>query len=180
MRLAERRAMLFNPDFWRILSRQMPPFSCYHEDAMLAALARSTRVSPERARAHYERYLSSYGDKGSFDPSRHRNDQLENLPMADDPIKTKSLTDQRRKLWETLNSFIGQQGGWVVSPPGEKHLRVGFRGNRRCPADCLNSGIPCEPLASAPGSRPVASCRWTLFGSRWGDRRGRSGCRFRG
>ena len=27
MRLAERRAMLYSPDFWRMLSRQIPPFA---------------------------------------------------------------------------------------------------------------------------------------------------------
>lgn len=57
MRLAERRAMLFNPDFWRVFSRQMPPFADEQERQALAALARSTRVSPERARGHYDRYL---------------------------------------------------------------------------------------------------------------------------
>jgi hypothetical protein len=60
MRLAERRAMLFNADFWRILSGKMPPFPCDFEDKMLEALARSTKVSPERARAHYDRYLRAY------------------------------------------------------------------------------------------------------------------------
>ena len=57
MTLAERRAMLFNPDFWRVLSRQMPLFANEQELQMLAALAKSTKVSPERARAHYDRYL---------------------------------------------------------------------------------------------------------------------------
>jgi len=59
MTLAERRAMLFSPHFWRILSRQMPPFDCDYEDQMLEALARSTRVSLERVEAHYLRYLKA-------------------------------------------------------------------------------------------------------------------------
>ena len=57
MRLAERRAMLFNPDFWRILTRQMPPFADEQERQMLAALAKSTKVSTERVEAHYFRFL---------------------------------------------------------------------------------------------------------------------------
>lgn len=59
MTLAERRAMLYSPDFWRVLSRQMPPFACDHEDAMLAALARSTKVSLGRVRGHYFQYLKA-------------------------------------------------------------------------------------------------------------------------
>ena len=43
--LAERRRMLYFPDFWRILSRQMPPFECDYEHQMLAAIAKSTKVS---------------------------------------------------------------------------------------------------------------------------------------
>ena len=59
MRLAERRAMLFNPDFWRILSRQIPPFADEQERQVLAALAKSTKVSPERVETHYFRYLKA-------------------------------------------------------------------------------------------------------------------------
>lgn len=57
MTLDERRRMLYSPDFWRILSRQMPPFGCDYEDEMLAALAKSTRVPVERVKAQYSNYL---------------------------------------------------------------------------------------------------------------------------
>ena len=59
MTLAERRAMLFNPDFWRILNRHMPPFPCRFEDEMFEAIARSTGVSPARAKAHCDRALKA-------------------------------------------------------------------------------------------------------------------------
>jgi hypothetical protein len=55
--LAERRRLLYSLDFWRILSRQMPPFSGAYEDEMLQALARSTQVPVERVKAHYRRYI---------------------------------------------------------------------------------------------------------------------------
>lgn len=59
MTLAERRAMLFNPDFWRIFGRHLPPCRCDYETEMLEALARSTKVSAERVRAHYRRYIKA-------------------------------------------------------------------------------------------------------------------------
>ena len=55
--LAERRRLLYSPDFWRILARQLPPFHCDVEDEMLAALAVSTQVPLERVRVHYRRYI---------------------------------------------------------------------------------------------------------------------------
>ena len=55
--LAERRRLLHSPDFWRILSRQLPPFSGDYENEMLQALAKSTKVPVERVKAHYRRYI---------------------------------------------------------------------------------------------------------------------------
>ena len=75
--------------------------------------------------------------------------------MADDSIKAKSLTEQRRKLWETLNSFIGQEGGWVVSPPGEKHLRVEIPRKSALPSRLLELGYAVR--AAGVGTRITPS-----------------------
>jgi hypothetical protein len=34
------------------------------------------------------------------------------------------ISEQRKRLWEALNEFIHKSGGWLVSSPGEKYLRV--------------------------------------------------------
>jgi len=31
---------------------------------------------------------------------------------------------QRTELWEALNAFVSQEGGWVTSVPGAKNLRI--------------------------------------------------------
>ena len=31
---------------------------------------------------------------------------------------------KRRKLWRALTEFIQSHGGWVVSPPSDRYLRV--------------------------------------------------------
>ena len=76
-------------------------------------------------------------------------------PMADAPAKKKiafdhwanqrqgktdHLLEQRTKLWEALNAFISQQGGWVVSPPGSKSLRVEIQQKSVLPAQLLELG----------------------------------------
>ena len=79
-------------------------------------------------------------------------------PMADGPPpkKPKAVTDwvnkprperldvteQRRKLWEALTTFIHSNGGNVVSPPGTKRLRVELPQNSALPARLLELGYP--------------------------------------
>jgi hypothetical protein len=32
--------------------------------------------------------------------------------------------EKQRKLFDALNAFVSEQGGWVVSPPGDKKVRI--------------------------------------------------------
>jgi hypothetical protein len=32
--------------------------------------------------------------------------------------------EKQRKLFEALNAFVSEQGGWVVSPPGDRRVRI--------------------------------------------------------
>jgi hypothetical protein len=32
--------------------------------------------------------------------------------------------EKQRRLFEALNAFVAQQGGWVVSAPGNKSIRI--------------------------------------------------------
>jgi hypothetical protein len=32
--------------------------------------------------------------------------------------------EKARKLFEALNTLVTQQGGWVISPPGDRHVRI--------------------------------------------------------
>ena len=49
----------------------------------------------------------------------------------DDPLNppdrseiNKKVSEKQKKLWEALSAYITQQGGWVVSVPGLKVLRL--------------------------------------------------------
>jgi hypothetical protein len=58
--------------------------------------------------------------------------------MADEAQKRKAVTDwinkpyaaytahveKQRKVFEALNACVTAQGGWVVSPPGNKSIRI--------------------------------------------------------
>jgi hypothetical protein len=55
--------------------------------------------------------------------------------MADSPPKTKpnyeawvkaqsAAIERRKNLFEALHKFISQQGGWLVSPPGAREIRI--------------------------------------------------------
>jgi hypothetical protein len=34
------------------------------------------------------------------------------------------ISEQRKRLWDALNAFIQKSGGWLISAPGERWLRV--------------------------------------------------------
>ena len=50
------------------------------------------------------------------------------------------LVKQRTEHWDALNAFISQQGGWVVSPPGTKRLRVEIQHQSALPTRLLELG----------------------------------------
>jgi len=67
--------------------------------------------------------------------------------MADEAAKRKAASDwikkpyaayqayaaKQKKLFEALNAFVTERGGWIISPPGDKRVRI------EC---CENSEIP--------------------------------------
>jgi hypothetical protein len=32
--------------------------------------------------------------------------------------------EKRRKLFEAINAFVMQEGGWIISPPGDRRVRI--------------------------------------------------------
>jgi hypothetical protein len=48
--------------------------------------------------------------------------------------------ERRQKLFTALNTFISAQGGWVVSAPGAKNLRVEMRQGSSLPAKLSEFG----------------------------------------
>ena len=54
--------------------------------------------------------------------------------------------EQRRKLWEALNEFIHLNGGWVVSPPGEKVLRIEVMKGSSLPTKLTELGYEVQTL----------------------------------
>jgi hypothetical protein len=46
----------------------------------------------------------------------------------DEQIKAKEeATKKRRELWSAINSFVGRNGGWLVSAPHDPWLRIETR-----------------------------------------------------
>jgi hypothetical protein len=41
-----------------------------------------------------------------------------------DRAKPVTMTERQKRLWDALNDFIRKSGGWLVSTPNEKYLRV--------------------------------------------------------
>lgn len=74
--------------------------------------------------------------------------------MADNPKKQKQISDwinrprsqkldlseQRQKLFEALNAFIRQQGGWVTSLPSAENLRFEIPRKSSLPSRLLELG----------------------------------------
>jgi hypothetical protein len=48
--------------------------------------------------------------------------------------------ERRQKLFTALNSFISSQGGWVVSTPGAKNLRIECVQGSALPAKLIELG----------------------------------------
>jgi len=44
-------------------------------------------------------------------------------PQRTEPA-TKKISAQHKRLWGALSEFIHKSGGWLISSPGEKYLRV--------------------------------------------------------
>jgi hypothetical protein len=86
-----------------------------------------------------------------------------------DTKKTKSVSDwanrparpetagleQRRKLWEALRDFIHSVGSWVVSPPGQKEIRIECRQGSSLPAKLIELGY--SPRHCGTGTRITAT-----------------------
>jgi hypothetical protein len=43
--------------------------------------------------------------------------------FTDAQIATAPLDKKRKELWEALNDFVCQNGGWIVSPPHSSQIR---------------------------------------------------------
>ena len=50
------------------------------------------------------------------------------------------IIKQRTELWDALNAFVNQQGGWVTSVPGSKCLRIETPSGSSLPARLLELG----------------------------------------
>ena len=57
--LAERRAMLYSPDFWQVLGKYLSPFD-KQAPRLLAVIARHREVSVDRVQRHFCDYLRVY------------------------------------------------------------------------------------------------------------------------
>jgi hypothetical protein len=89
--------------------------------------------------------------------------------MADEAAKRKTVTDwinrpyavyaahveKQRKLFEAMNAFIAQEGGWVISPPGEKRLRIESPQNGGLPIRLAERGFLLRYLGT--GTRNTSS-----------------------
>jgi hypothetical protein len=67
-------------------------------------------------------------------PSRKAVNDWINRPFA----AYSAHVEKQRRLFAAFNDFVSEHGAWVVSPPGDKRIRI------ECPA---NSGLPirlCE------------------------------------
>jgi hypothetical protein len=58
------------------------------------------------------------------EPKRKEYNSANWQTVALENARAREAARQRSQLFEALNKFISAQGGWVVSPPGAKHIRV--------------------------------------------------------
>jgi hypothetical protein len=58
------------------------------------------------------------------------------------PTRTEvvKVSEKQRRLWDALNEFIIAHGGWVVSVPGLKVLRMGVQQDSALPAKLTELG----------------------------------------
>jgi len=53
------------------------------------------------------------------------------------------VSEQRRTLWNALNTFITSQGGWVVSPPFGRFVRIEVKQGSSLPVTLEEAGTVC-------------------------------------
>ena len=66
--------------------------------------------------------------------------------------------EQRRKLWEALSAFVSKQGGWVVSAPGNRQMRIEIALGSSLPAKLSELGydpIHCGTTTRITGTGSV-------------------------
>ena len=54
--------------------------------------------------------------------------------------KVERVSAQRMRLWQALNEFIDSQGGWVVSVPGHREVRIEVPKNSPLPVRLTELG----------------------------------------
>jgi hypothetical protein len=83
----------------------------------------------------------------------------------DDPLNppdrseiNKEVSEKQKKLWEALYEYITQQGGWVTSVPGLKHLRLEVPPGSALPAKLREFGYSVHHAGTgtrlSPGNTP--------------------------
>jgi hypothetical protein len=55
-----------------------------------------------------------------------------------EPIR--KVSEQRRRLWNALRDFIHSQGGWVISPPFGRLLRIQVEQGSSLPVQLEKAG----------------------------------------
>jgi hypothetical protein len=63
--------------------------------------------------------------------------------------------EKQRKLFEAANAYITQEGGWVVSPPGDKRLRIESPQDGGLPIRLAERGFVLRYIGT--GTRNVSS-----------------------
>ena len=67
------------------------------------------------------------------------------------PAKPKTLDQKQRKLWQALNSFISEHGGWMVSQPDTEPLRFECRSESELPESLRDLGY--DVVSAGTGER---------------------------
>ncbi len=52
-----------------------------------------------------------------------------------------AAVEKRRELFEAFNKFVSEQGGWIVSSPGAKRIRIETPENSSLPIRLAEQGI---------------------------------------
>jgi hypothetical protein len=53
---------------------------------------------------------------------------------------TGQAVEQRKRLWEALSDYVHAQGGWVISRPGIKEIRIEIPKNSSLPTKLVELG----------------------------------------
>lgn len=85
------------------------------------------------------------------EPKRKEYDSANWQTVALENARAREAARQRSQLFETLNAYVHQQGGWVVSPPGAKHIRVEIPKDLNLPAKLAELGY--TPRLCSAGTR---------------------------